>query len=247
MSTRALAGYRDLADGARDAGGTIDQDGFARRLLDLAAGEYRRGVPSAQLMEFSHRPATYVFDDAGAPQAERTILAVAHPEPPAGAREVAYQRGYPLPDRFAGRAVDRGHFVPYTAGGLFGPNLFVQDRALNRGWSREGRAYRVLERAAVAGSPATVMFVRPLYVDDGDGQDALTIELAGATDAQIGAFGEETAAARGRGAMLCVGIDVTPAPTRTRCPWVPPSSAGARWRHGCALSCVPAGTQSARG
>lgn len=224
MSTRALAGYRALADAARDAGGTIDRDEFARRLLDFAAEEYRHGAPSARLVEFSHGPATYVFDDAGAPQAERTVLAVAHPEPPADAREVAYQRGYPLPDRFAGRAVDRGHFVPYTAGGLFGPNLFVQDRALNRGWSREGRAYRVLERAAVAGAPATAMFVRPLYVDDGDipgfldlgviagsrldvqrfrnrfdaaagdGQDALTIQFAGATDAQIGALGEETAA-----------------------------------------------------
>ena len=218
-------GWPDLADPTRDAHGCIDQDQFADRLMDLAATEYHHDAPSAQLVEFSHGPATYLFDSSGDPQAERTVLAIAYPEPPATDRDVAYQRGYPLPEKLAGRAVDRGHFVPYTAGGLFGPNLFVQDRALNRGWSSEGRAYRALEQAAVAGSPTTLMFVRPLYVDGsdipgfldlgviagphlemqrfrnrfdavaGDGQNVLTIHLAGATDAQIGALGEETAAA----------------------------------------------------
>jgi hypothetical protein len=120
--------------------------------------------------------------------------------------------------------VDRGHFIPYTAGGLFGPNLFVQDRALNRGWSSDGRRYRELERAAVAGAPESLLFVVPLYADDSDvpefldlglvagpklevrrfrnrfdtpslvDQDVLAIHLQGAMDSQIGALGEETAA-----------------------------------------------------
>lgn len=79
-------------------------------------------------------------------------------------RDAGYQRGYPLPGRLAGLPVDRGHFAPYTAGGLLGPNLFVQDRALDRGWSTGGRRHRALERTPVAGSPASLMFVSPLTV-----------------------------------------------------------------------------------
>jgi hypothetical protein len=36
------------------------------------------------------------------------------------------------------------------SGGEFGPNIFRQDRSLNRGWSQEGRRFRALEREAAA-------------------------------------------------------------------------------------------------
>lgn len=218
---RFQALWADLANSSRDAHGCIDQDEFSEKLMDLADADYCHRFPSAQLTEFSHGPAVYLFDTSGSPQAERTVLAVAHPEPPASARDAAYQRGHPLPDKLAGRSVDRGHFVPYTAGGLFGPNLYVQDRALNRGWSSDGRDYRALERAAVAGAPTTLMFIRPLYADDSDipefldlgvvagpdltvrrfrnrfdtvpsdGDGTLVVYLRGATDAKIGALGKK--------------------------------------------------------
>jgi len=103
----------------------------------------------------------------------------------------------------------------------------VQDRALNRGWSREGRVYRALERASVVQGSQGLLFAQPHYIDDSDIPgfltlglvagarlelhrfrnrydrasrdeldpfDPLAIELAGATDGQIGALGEETAA-----------------------------------------------------
>jgi hypothetical protein len=213
-----------FADACRDARGHIDQTEFTGQLLDLASTDYTSDFPSTQLVEFEHGPATYVLDSGGGPQAERTVLAVARPEPPEQSRDGAYQHGYPLPDRLGGRPVDRGHFIPYTAGGLFGPNLFVQDRALNRGWSSDGRLYRELERSAVAAAPKSMLFVRPLYADDSDipelldlgvvagpkldvrrfrnrfdhlspvDQDVLAIHLQAAMDSQIGALGEETAA-----------------------------------------------------
>lgn len=212
-----------VVDSSRDAHGRIDQGEFISNLADMVAREYQHTCPSAQLLDFTHGPAIYLFDGSGNPQADRTVLAVAHPEPPTAERDAGYQRGYPLPDNLGGRPVDRGHFVPYSSGGLFGPNLFVQDRALNRGWSSDGRDYRQLERAAVTDT-ATTLFVRPLYTDDSDipefldlgvvvGSDlkvqrfrnrfdtvdaqsksALEIHLGGATDAQIGALGEQTAA-----------------------------------------------------
>ena len=73
--------------------------------------------------------------------------------------------GYPLPELHAKRKVDRGHFIPYTSGGLYGPNLFVQDRALNRGWSEQGKRFRALEREAAA-TPGTFYYGHLLYEDE---------------------------------------------------------------------------------
>ena len=56
--------------------------------------------------------------------------------------------------------------MPNLSGGEFGPNLFRQDRALNRGWSQAGKRYRALEREAAA--PGTFFFGRLLYSDDTD-------------------------------------------------------------------------------
>lgn len=215
------SGWGDLADTCRDARGWIDHDDFSELLAELAAGEYRQACPSAELVEFEHGSATYLFDCAGSPQAKRTVLAVAHPEPPAAERDANYQRGYPLAVRVAGRPLDRGHFIPHSGSGLFGPNLFPQDRALNRGWSVDGRRYRALEEAAVRGAPDSLFFARPLYSDESDfpefielgtvigsrlevqrfrnrfenlAREDLDDHLAAAVSGQIGALGEESAA-----------------------------------------------------
>lgn len=219
-----LGAYYDLAAASLSIEGLIDQSEFARMLVDFVAANYRNEQVASDLVDFSHGPATYLFDKESRLRAERTILAFGHPETPSADRDTTYQRGFPLAERRGGRAVDRGHFIPYTAGGLFGPNLFAQDRALNRGWSREGRRYRALERAAVMQGARSLMFVHPHYSDDSDTPGFLTlgivvgdhlevdrfrnrydqanhsqldpfaIELMGATDGQIGALGEETAA-----------------------------------------------------
>jgi Holliday junction resolvase-like predicted endonuclease len=193
-------------------------------LSKLVKAQYSDTCPEAELVEFAHGAATYLFDNAGRSQAERTVLVASRPARPPEARETAYQAGYPLPETVGGRSVDRGHFLAYSGGGLFGPNIFVQDRALNRGWSRQGRLYRALEPRAVTAASA-VLFVRPHYADDSDapalldlgviddrgcevyrfrnrydlpigrGEDELKVALNGATNALIGALGEETAAA----------------------------------------------------
>ena len=64
-----------------------------------------------------------------------------------------------------GASVDRGHLIPHLSGGEFGPNIFRQDRALNRGWSEQGKRYRALEREAAA-TPGTLYFGHLIYADD---------------------------------------------------------------------------------
>lgn len=215
--------WESLALSCRGPDGRVDPVEFMDGLLDMVAAEYSGAVPGAQLVEFAHGPGTYLLDRAGEARELRTVLAVGTPSVPDVQREASYQRGYPAPERIGGRPVDRGHFLPFSAAGLYGPNLFVQDRALNRGWSADGRAYRALERAAVAGASGTVMFVRPWYGDDSavpehldvgvltglglevrrfrnrfdtlpSDADQLNVLMMAATDGQLGALGEETAA-----------------------------------------------------
>ncbi len=179
--------------------------------------------PAASLLEFDHGPATYLFDVGSETHAARTVAAVARPTAPVGLRDATYQRGFPTRTEWHGRALDRGHFVAFSGGGLFGPNMFDQDRALNRGWSRAGKRYRALENKAL-GTPGAVLVVLPQYVDESDlpafldvvvldvggveaerfrnrydlpidaGEEALDVQLEGATNAQLGGLGEETAA-----------------------------------------------------
>jgi hypothetical protein len=134
---------------------------------DAAMAAYARHAGAPEIVEFAQGPANYLFDAGGhaAPGGEdRTVLAWAATAHPPGPRDAAYQRGYPIPAACAGRALDRGHFIPHSGGGQFGPNLFPQDRALNRGWSAEGRDFRRLEARAAA-QPGTLYFIRPRYVD----------------------------------------------------------------------------------
>lgn len=82
-----------------------------------------------------------------------------------GQRDIAYQRGFPLPPDPDGTLVDRGHLIPHLSGGEFGPNIFRQHRALNRGWSDQGKRFRAMEREAAA-APGTFYFGHLLYEDD---------------------------------------------------------------------------------
>lgn len=192
----------------------------ADALSDACAAAYLSEFPAAQLRTFAYLGAEFLFD--ANPIYDRTVLVVAQPAPPAAGRDESYQRGFPLAEDFGGRRVDRGHFIPFTSGGSFGPNLYTQDRALNRGWSRDGRRYRALERRAA--KSRGLMFAHALYIDERPvpafvqlgliarsshetetfrnrfdatslaEADRLLVELGGATDAQVGALGEETVA-----------------------------------------------------
>lgn len=148
-------------------------------LSDAWSEAYRSQVPDSMLLE-SEEVATFLFDQAGAvdaPQADRTIAARGFSRPGRRVRDVAYQRGYPSVAGRAARPLDKGHMVAHGAGGEFGPNIFPQDRELNRGWSTEGKRYRALERE-IAATPGTFFFFSCLlYGDDSDFPAAVELGL----------------------------------------------------------------------
>lgn len=66
-----------------------------------------------------------------------------------------------------GRQWDKGHFIAHSIGGAVDRaevNVFVQLRALNRGWSAEGKHFREMEAYCEA-NPGTFCFNRPIYED----------------------------------------------------------------------------------
>jgi hypothetical protein len=136
-------------------------------LLGAVAERYERLFPDCSLVQFTQSGATYLFDFAssvGAGQEDRTVAAWIVTPATISKRDVSYQRGFPLAADPGSSSVDRGHLIPNLSGGEFGPNIFRQDRSLNRGWSREGRRFRALEREAAI--PGAFYFGHLLYEDD---------------------------------------------------------------------------------
>jgi hypothetical protein len=120
-------------------------------LLAALADYYESVHGDCALYEFEQSGAVYLFDLASGsdlPQEDRTVAAWTVTPQSISRRDAAYQRGFPMAPGPANAAVDRGHLIPHLSGGEFGPNIFRQDRALNRGWSQAGKRYRSLEREA---------------------------------------------------------------------------------------------------
>jgi hypothetical protein len=139
-----------------------------RALLKAIADHYEAEHSTSALYEFEQSGARYLFDlasSADLPQEDRTVAAWAVTPGVVAPRDTSYQRGFPMATSAADAAVDRGHVIPHLSGGEFGPNIFRQDRALNRGWSEQGKRYRALERAAAI-APGTLYIAHLIYADD---------------------------------------------------------------------------------
>lgn len=137
-------------------------------LASAAADRYEVSMGGAcALHELTQSGARYWFDIASSedlPQEDRTVAAWALTPSEVHRRDKSYQRGFPMvADERS--PVDRGHLIPHMSGGEFGPNIFRQDRSLNRGRSEQGKRYRALERAAAAVAGA-LYFGHLLYADD---------------------------------------------------------------------------------
>ena len=67
-----------------------------------------------------------------------------------------------------GKYWDKGHFIAHSIGGAVDRaevNVFIQKRDLNRGWSKEGKRFRSMEKYCFL-NPGTFCFNRPLYIDN---------------------------------------------------------------------------------
>ena len=149
----------DYASLVRDLGTPMVPAVVGPALLDAFGWRYEDEHEVCSLLTFEQSGACYLFDfasEVGAPRDDRTVAAWTVTPAVVGWRDVSYQRGFPLPPDPDGTEV-----------GEFGPNIFRQQRSLNRGWSPEGKRYRALEREAAA-TPGTFYFGHLRYADDTD-------------------------------------------------------------------------------
>jgi hypothetical protein len=126
--------------------------GPSSRMLPLKVqGQARERLRPVRVRTGRRNVLVDLASSKGLPQEDRTIVAWTITPTDVHRRDSSYHRGFPMaPD--LGLPAERGHLIPHLSGGRFGPNIFRQDRALNRGWSEQGKRYRALERAA-AGLP----------------------------------------------------------------------------------------------
>lgn len=118
----------------------------------------------------------YVYDDyaslekAGAvpfreTMESRVVYVHGRSQPTIAKRNPSRQRGWVGPtEAYLGVGTDKGHFMAHSIGGGLEINVFAQDRATNRGWSRRGIEYRKMEKYCSA-NPGTYCFSRPIYDD----------------------------------------------------------------------------------
>lgn len=96
---------------------------------------------------------------------DRLVGVIGVSAPTTGPRNPSRLRGWVgTTEKYIGKDRDKGHFMAHYIGGGLDVNVFSQDRALNRGWSAQGRIYRRME-AYCYEHPGTLCFSRPVYAD----------------------------------------------------------------------------------
>lgn len=137
--------------------------------VDQWCDEYRTQSPSHRLIEIFMDTAIFVFDQHD--ERERVVLAYGVSSPPTDLRDAGRMRRFPDVNvgvrASLGRDAspfDRGHLLSHASGGELDINLFPHERALNRGWSVQGKQFRRLESLA-ADVPGTFHYHRPIYED----------------------------------------------------------------------------------
>lgn len=168
---------------AMRAAGSPESDEFAALSRELSCAwvrAYRRSVRhTSRICVIRMTGFEYIFDDASPASqkessaeadliCERVVAVYGCSQPSAGrARPASRIRGFPRGAASAPEIVesirhDRGHMMAHACGGGEDINLFPQLTDVNRGWSREGKTYREMERC-LASNPGTFCFSRPIY------------------------------------------------------------------------------------
>ena len=150
---------------------------------------YLQSVSTANLSILDIADGEVLFDLAdksGVANCPRTLGAAAFLHKASRPRAKGHQAGFPMMTTQYGRAVDRGHLLPHSGGGLLGPNVFAQDAVLNRGLSLEGKRYRSVESHAA--TRKTFYFCALAYCDDSDFPAVVELGTVDAGELQIHSF-----------------------------------------------------------
>lgn len=166
--------------------------GLINALPSLWKSAYIAMTPrETDLYLITHSSFEYMFDDYGSLEVSgkvpydptheaRLVAAFGHSKPQVTARDDYRLKGWVGPtEKHFGGGWDKGHFIAHSIGGAVDQcelNVFVQNRALNRGWSEEGKTYRLMENYCFA-NPGTFCFSRPIYAPSDGSAKPTAIEF----------------------------------------------------------------------
>lgn len=163
------------------ASGTIDVVTFLRAELPRRwIADYKDATPRpTNILSIELGSFVYIFDfvseleldgilDAGTVREDRLVAGHGRSTGDPGGQEAGRMRGWVGPtEKYLGRGRDKGHVFGRALGGRVDGleiNLFSQARALNRGWSAEGKIFRRMEQYCAAHA-GTFCYFRPRYED----------------------------------------------------------------------------------
>jgi hypothetical protein len=164
-----------------EALGIADMPAFLREELPPRwIADYKEATPRAtNILRIELGTFVYLFDfvtelelegvlEPGTVCEDRLVAGHGFSTAGAGRRETGRVRGWVGPtEKYLGLARDKGHVFGRALGGRVDGleiNLFSQARALNRGWSAEGKLFRRMEQHCAA-HPGSFCYFRPRYND----------------------------------------------------------------------------------
>lgn len=171
MRSRGRTEYSQMLSSMAQEG-PLSVDKLVSALSDRWCAAYRDATAApTNILEFDYGSYSYLFDFPSelvpkgilSDQAveDRVVAAYGRSQRPSSPRDANRIRGFPLPPLIPpDEPDDRGHLLGHAQGGLLDVNLFPQRRSLNRGWSRQGRLFRRMERYC-SRNEGTFCFARP--------------------------------------------------------------------------------------
>lgn len=154
---------------------------LAEELPYLWCDAYKRmSERTTDICRFWHTTFEYIFDDSTGVESTgsvatmqtaepRLVAVVGLSNPMTRVRDDSRLRGWiGRTEAIFGPRWDKGHFIGHSLGGAVDgieANVFLQRRDLNRGWSKQGRSFRAMEKYC-ATKPRTFCFSRPIYRDE---------------------------------------------------------------------------------
>lgn len=161
--------------------GIVDIPAFlGEKLMWRWIADYKEATPRAtNILTVQPDAFFYVFDfvteleingvlEAGPVREDRLVGGYGRSTGIVGERGTSRLRGWVGPtEKYLGPGRDKGHVFGRALGGRVDGleiNLFSQARALNRGWSAEGKRFRKMEQYCAA-HPGTFCWFRPRYND----------------------------------------------------------------------------------
>jgi len=141
-------------------------------ISNLFKVDYNAQFPNSEILEFNVNGYIYLFDlnikiKSNIQDKDDRVVAVygriSHTN---AKRDSNRMNGFigPFTKLAKYKDFDKGHFISHKINGSLDQNLYPQLKELNRGWSKQGKLFRSLERYCEQ-NPDVFLFTRPVYTD----------------------------------------------------------------------------------